>query len=110
MSFGNCKDTGKYKHDPSGDKALPYKHDKSGDTAIPYKHDSTGDNGPPYKHDPSGDTSLWYKHDSIGNKGQLFKHIPSLNCEPTLNQSIKIFWLTHTYFFRRYCTSLCERL
>ena len=36
-------DDGSYKHDPSGDEALPYIHDPSGDTAKPYIHDPSGD-------------------------------------------------------------------
>ena len=50
----SCGDDGSYKHDSSGDKALPYKHDTAGDKALPYKHDASGDKGLPYKHDTSG--------------------------------------------------------
>ena len=51
----SCGDDGSYKHDTSGDTALPYKHDTAGDKALPYKHDASGDKGLPYKHDTSGD-------------------------------------------------------
>ena len=50
----SCGDDGSYKHDTSGDTALPYKHDTAGDKALPYKHDASGDKGLPYKHDTSG--------------------------------------------------------
>ena len=59
---GAPKDSGKYIHDPAGDRALPYKHDPRGDTAEPYVHDKRAN----YKHDPSGDKALPYKHDKRG--------------------------------------------
>ena len=66
---GAPKDSGKYIHDPAGDRALPYKHDPRGDTAEPYVHDKRAN----YKHDPSGDKALPYKHDKRAN----YKHDPS---------------------------------
>ena len=60
---GAPKESGKYKHDPAGDKALPYSHDARGDTALPYVHDKRAN----YKHDPRGDKALPYKHDTRGD-------------------------------------------
>ena len=52
-SFVSCGDDGSYKHDPSGDTALPYHHDTTGDQALPYNHDPSGDQGRPYIHEES---------------------------------------------------------
>merc|ERR1712142_199381 len=59
---GAPEESGKYKHDPAGDKALPYKHDARGDTATPYIHDKRAN----YKHDPRGDKAQPYKNDANG--------------------------------------------